>query len=101
MVFLLAFSVGIFSVAGWPELPIQEHYLGAVALFSALIVYPLWVCRSHYLAKWGKLFVCILWGSCWGLVCTHKTLALQLPEDLGRHYCGFGLNQCPQQPISL
>jgi|TARA_B110000908_G_scaffold172325_1_gene239067 competence protein ComEC len=84
MVFLLAFSVGIFSVAGWPELPIQEHYLGAVALFSALIVYPLWVCRSHYLAKWGKLFVCILWGSCWGLVCAHKTLALQLPEDLGR-----------------
>lgn len=84
MVFLLALSLGVFSVAGWPELPIQEYYLSAVALLSVLLIYPLWLARSHYLAKWCKLFMCILWGSCWGLVCAHKTLTLQLPEDLGR-----------------
>lgn len=84
MGFLFAFSLGVFSVAWWQQLPDANLYLAALALLTLVAAAVRWFCGRR---TWsGALLVLIsyLWGSGWGLQAAYHSLGHQLSEPLDR-----------------
>jgi len=84
MGFLFAFSLGVFSVAWWQELPGQLLYLLALTAFSLISGCLLKFWSSMRWARPVMLIICYLWGSGWGLIAAYQTLGHLLPDSLDR-----------------
>ena len=84
MGFLFAFSLGVFSVAWWQELPDQLLYLLALTAFSLISGCLLKFWSSMRWARPVMLIICYLWGSGWGLIAAYQTLGHLLPDSLDR-----------------
>ncbi|MFQ3221743.1 MAG: competence protein ComEC, partial [Porticoccaceae bacterium] len=79
MRYLIAISVGIFSVVWWPILPDLRIVMLALAVTTLLsIKLPIRYKKSAWLA------LCIGWGSCWGIYDAQQYLQHQLPELLNK-----------------
>ncbi|MGK0293390.1 MAG: hypothetical protein ACI9U1_001786, partial [Porticoccaceae bacterium] len=100
MIYLLGISIGIFSVAWYPQLPdVAAHCI------SILLVTIIWmgVCYgfseiSTPIKKVTKFFLLMAWGSCWGLLSGHQLLRHQLPDSLDKH--DFSITGHVQQILS-
>ena len=84
MGFLFAFSLGVFSVAWWQQLPDQNLMLFALAALSLIWGVLRWVCGRRLWVATMLLMLSYLWGSCWGLQAAYQSLGHQLPEALDR-----------------
>ena len=79
MRYLIAISVGIFSVVWWPMLPDLRIVIFALAATTLLsIKLPIRYKKSAWLA------LCIGWGCCWGIFDAQQYLQHQLPELLNK-----------------
>ncbi|MDA9095800.1 DNA internalization-related competence protein ComEC/Rec2 [Porticoccaceae bacterium] len=83
MRYLLALSIGIFSVAWWPRLPDSTDIIGfSVASAIALLV------SAIFLTGRKRSFACIIGcvglGICWALFMADRQLHQQLPEHLDK-----------------
>jgi len=100
MIYLLGISIGIFSVAWYPQLPgVVTHCI------SVLLATIAWIVACHYFSeisiriKQGtKFFLFLAWGSCWGVFSGHQLLQHQLPDSLDKH--DFSITGHVQQVLS-
>ena len=84
MGFLLAVSLGVFSVAWWQQLPDQTFYTVAVAMLTLAFIPLAWRCGPQRWVQAVALIIGCLWGSVWGLLAAYHSLDNQLPETLDR-----------------
>ena len=87
MIYLLAISAGIFSVAFYPALPNIQSYAVWLSLISLV-----WVAIEYsklsivrYARAIFRLSLLLGWGAAWGFYCAHEVLNHQLPDTLDRH----------------
>ena len=100
MIYLLGISIGIFSVAWYPQLPdVVAHCI------SILLVTIIWMGVCHGFSeiptpikKVAKFFLLMAWGSCWGVLSGHQLLRHQLPDSLDKH--DFSITGHVQQILS-
>ena len=87
MIYLLAMSAGIFSVAFYPALPNIQSYavwLSLISLVWVAIEYSKLSIMSYARAIF-RLSLLLGWGTAWGFYCAHGVLNHQLPDTLDRH----------------
>lgn len=100
MIYLLGISIGIFSVAWYPQLPtVIAHCI------SVLVATIIWMGVCHgfseiptRIKKGAKFFLLMAWGSCWGVFSGHQLLQHQLPDSLDKH--DFSITGNVQQILS-
>ena len=87
MIYLLAISAGIFSVAFYPALPNIQSYAVWLSLISLV-----WVAIEYsklsivrYARAIFRLSLLLGWGAAWGFYCAHEVLNHQLQDTLDRH----------------
>ena len=84
MRYLFTFSLGVFSVAWWPQLPQLWLYVVGLLLSTLISVLLRMLGRGHKVIAASGLIVVYFWGAGWGLVAAYQTLSHQLPQALDR-----------------
>ena len=84
MRYLFTFSLGVFSVAWWPQLPEQRLYMMGLALGTLAVVLLSRLGRGQRGTLLLRLIVAYFWGAGWGLLVAYQTLSHQLPQALDR-----------------
>ena len=87
MRFLLATSIGIFSVAWWPQLPDFIWYFGLISVLSIIVGYGFLRGRLNKILFGTPCSVlcfvlCFAWGSLWGVWSGYRLLSHQLPAHM-------------------
>ena len=87
MRFLLATSIGIFSVAWWPQLPDFIGYLGLISVLSIIVGCGFLRWRLNKILSGAPRSVvcfvlCFAWGSLWGVWSGYRLMSHQLPAHM-------------------
>jgi competence protein ComEC len=82
MGFLFVFSLGVFSVAWWQQLPDETLYLASLALLAVIFAAVRWLCGPSAWRAALILVLACLWGSGWGVLAANHSLGQLLPEAL-------------------
>jgi competence protein ComEC len=87
MIYLLAISTGVFSVAFYPALPSMHlYFVGLSSLSLIWLLVERFKLPIHGFVKSIFRFSLLFgWGSAWGFYCAHSVLSHQLPDGLDRH----------------
>ena len=79
MRYLMALSIGMFSVAWWPRLPESAIEIGFILLLSLA-----WFFIFRFSPKVGWVGLCLGLGICWALLSASWQLQHQLPASLDK-----------------